>query len=106
MLMTIPAHLYLLVGAALIQGISGQIFGVLWNTTLHTQIPSHMLSRVSAYDHLGSVAMAPVGVVIAGMLYEDIGRQATLWLITASILVPTVLVLFVPDVRKLRAQHD
>ena len=105
MLMTIPAHLYVLVGAAFVHGITGQIFGVLWNTTLHTRIPSHMLSRVSAYDHLGSVAMAPVGVVLAGMFYEDIGRAATLWIIVASILVPTVLVLFVPDVRRMRAVH-
>lgn len=103
MLMTVPFHLYVLVAAAFVHGISGQIFGVLWSTTLQTKIPSHMLSRVSAYDHLGSVAMAPVGVVLAGIFYEDIGRQATLWLIAASIIVPTALVLFVRDVRQMRA---
>lgn len=104
MLMTVPFHLYVLAAAAFVQGIAGQIFNVLWSTTLQTRIPSHMLSRVSAYDHLGSVAMAPVGVVLAGIFYEDIGRQATLWIIAAAVIVPTALVLLVPDVRRMRAQ--
>ncbi len=103
MLMTVPFHLYVLLAAAFVQGVAGQIFGVLWSTTLQTRIPSHMLSRVSAYDQLGSVAMAPAGVVLAGILYEDIGRQATLWIIAASIIVPTALVLLVKDVRRMRA---
>ena len=106
MLMTVPFHLYVLVAAAFVHGISGQIFGVLWSTTLQTKVPSHMLSRVAAYDHLGSVAMAPVGIVLAGMFYEDIGRQATLWIIAASIIAPTALVLLVPDVRRMRAATD
>ncbi|MCP5183551.1 MAG: MFS transporter [Pseudomonadales bacterium] len=103
MLMAWHAPLLLLAAAGFVMGMTGQIFGVLWSTTLHTRIPSHLLSRVAAYDHLGSVAMAPVGVVVAGMLYEDIGATPTLWLIAAAIIVPTVLVLFVPDVRRLRA---
>src|SRR5262249_56528269 len=40
-------------------GMCGQIFGVLWNTTLQRKIPSTMLSRVSAYDALGSIGLAP-----------------------------------------------
>jgi predicted MFS family arabinose efflux permease len=103
MLMIVPFHLYVLMAASIVHGIAGQIFGVLWSTTLHTRIPPQLLSRVAAYDHLGSVAMAPVGVVLAGMFYEDIGREATLWLIAASVVVPTALVLLVPEVRRMRA---
>ena len=37
------------------------------------------------------------------MLYEDVGRAFTLWLIAAAVLIPTMLVLLVPDVGRMRA---
>jgi len=103
--LSIPLELQWLMLAAFVHGITGQIFGVLWSTTLQTQIPSHLLSRVAAYDHLGSVVLAPLGVVAAGILYEDIGGPKTLWIAAATVIVPTALVLFVPGVRNLRTRH-
>ena len=103
--LSIPLPVSLIALTALVNGIAAQMFAVLWNTTLHTQIPPHLLSRVSAYDHLGSIALAPLGVVAAGILYEVIGGPATLWLIALIIIVPTALVLLVPGVRHLRAIH-
>lgn len=103
-LLTVPVALPWLALAAFVQGVAAQFFHVLWYTTLHTHIPPDRLSRVSAYDHLGSVVLAPLGVVIAGMLYEDIGGPATLWIIVAAIVLPTALVLFVPGVRRLRTR--
>lgn len=50
MLMTVPFALGVLCLAAFVHGVAGQVFGVLWSTTLHTRIPSHLLSRVAAYD--------------------------------------------------------
>lgn len=96
--------LYWIVAAALIGGVAGQVFAVMWYTTLHREIPSTMLSRVSAYDHLGSIALAPLGVVIGGFLFEWIGGRSTLMIAVAAIIVPTMLVLFVPGVRQLRAR--
>jgi len=102
-LLTIPAALPWLAIAAFVQGAAAQLFGVLWYTTLHTRIPPERLSRVSAYDHLGSIVLAPLGVVIAGRLYESIGGEATLWIIVVAIVVPTALVLLVPGVRTMRS---
>lgn len=96
--------LYWIVVAAFIGGVAGQVFAVLWYTTLHREIPPTMLSRVSAYDHLGSIALAPLGVVIGGFLFEWIGGRSTLMIAVAAIVVPTMLVLFVPGVRQLRAR--
>ena len=104
--LSIPLPVLLLALVALVNGIASQMFGVLWNTTLHTQIPPQMLSRVSAYDHLGSIALAPLGVVAAGVLYEVIGGPATLWLVALVIIMPTALVLLVPGVRNLRANQS
>lgn len=92
-----------LASAAFVMGMAAQLFGVLWYTTLHTRIPPDRLSRVSAYDHLGSIVLAPLGVVVAGRLYESIGAEATLWLIVGAIVGPTALVLLVPDVRRMRS---
>ena len=53
--LAIPAPVWVIAFAAFIGGVAGQIFAVIWYTTLQMQIPGNMLSRVSAYDHLGSV---------------------------------------------------
>lgn len=83
-------------------GCAGQMFGILWYTSLQKKIPLEMLSRVSAYDHLGSIALAPLGIVVAGFLFEALGAQIALLVAAALIVVPTVLVLFVRDVREMK----
>jgi hypothetical protein len=80
-------------------GVAGQIFGVLWVTTLHRRIPVDVLSRVSAYDNLGSIALAPLAVVGAGMLLERWGSTPTLLAAAALVVVPTLLALLDRDVR-------
>jgi len=97
LLLGAPVWMVALTGVA--AGCSGQIFGVLWYTALQKNIPTEMLSRVSAYDHLGSIGLAPLGIVIAGLLYETQGAQLTLGLAAALIIVPTLGVLLVHDVR-------
>lgn len=85
--------------AAFVGGCAGQMFGILWYTALQKKIPSEMLSRVSAYDHLGSIGLAPLGIVAAGYLFEIFGPQVALLLAVGLVVVPTVAVLFVRDVR-------
>jgi predicted MFS family arabinose efflux permease len=99
-----PLPLSAIVAAAFVGGIGGSLFGVLWNTTLQTQVPLQLLSRVSAYDHLGSIALAPLGIVAGGLLFEAIGPRPTLLIAAAAVILPTVAVLFVPGVRQLRAR--
>jgi MFS family permease len=104
-LLTGPAPVPAIAAGAFVAGVGGELFGVLWNTALHTHVAPEALSRVSAYDILGSIALAPVGEAIAGPLVEGIGSRATLWLAAACITVPTVAVLFVRDVRALRSSR-
>ncbi len=88
--------------ATFVHGVCGQIFGVLWYTTLHRKIPHDALSRVSAYDSLGSIALAPLGIVVAGFLLESLGARTTLLIVAVLVVVPTALALLVPDVRRMR----
>ena len=101
--MLFSAPLWIIVGAAVVSGFTGQIFGVLWYTTLQKKVPGEMLSRVSAYDHLGSIALAPLGVVVGGLLYEGLGAETTLMIAVATVVIPTVLVFCVRDVRHMTA---
>jgi predicted MFS family arabinose efflux permease len=88
--------------ATFAHGVSGQIFAVLWTTTLHRKIPRHALSRVSAYDNLGSIVLAPLGIVAAGFMLEWVGARTTLLVAAAMVVVPTALALLDHDVRRLR----
>ena len=97
------APLYVVVASAVLSGTAGQIFGVLWYTTLQSKVPHEMLSRVSAYDHLGSIVLAPMGIVVGGFLYEAVGAQATLLVAIATVVIPTAITLCVRDVRMMEA---
>lgn len=97
------AELWVIMLAAVIAGGAGQIFAVLWYTTLQTRVPEEKLSRVSAYDHLGSIALAPLGIVAAGSLYESIGADSTFTLVVAVVAIATALALCVRDVRHVRS---
>jgi len=103
LLLSGPAPVAVIALGAFVHGICGQLFAVLWYTALHTRVPPESLSRVSAYDHLGSIALAPVGVIAAGAMLEEIGSALTLWIAAALIILPTLAVLCVREVRSLRA---
>jgi MFS family permease len=97
-----PSPLAVVAGGGFFAGVGIELFSVFWNTALHTHVAPDALSRVSAYDIVGSMALAPVGEVFAGMLVASIGAPTTLWYATWLVIVPTALVLFVPEVRQLR----
>lgn len=103
--LSFPLAVWLICLAAFIGGVSGQIFAVLWYTTMQKVVPRNALSRVSAYDHLGSIALAPLGIVAGGLLFESIGAQWTLLIASATVIIPTILVLLVPAVRHLHTDR-
>ena len=99
-----PLPVPLLSVAALLAGACLPVFGVNWATTMQQEIPLTALSRVSAYDALGSFALAPVGTVVAGPLAGVFGTTAVLNVGGALVFVLTAAVLLVPEVRHLRRQ--
>ncbi|MEU9367883.1 MFS transporter [Streptomyces avermitilis] len=84
-----------------VTGVAIEVFGVSWMTALHQEIPEEKLSRVSAYDWFGSVAMVPLATALAGPAEQAVGRTTALWGCATLVVVVTVAVLFVPDVRNL-----
>ena len=96
--------LAVIIFAAVINGLGMEIFGVYWSTALHEHVAPEALSRVSAYDALGSIGISPIGLVAAGPIAHLIGVDATLWIGVLLVVVPTTIVLFVPEVRNLRSR--
>jgi MFS family permease len=68
-----------LVGAVcVVAGACIALFDVWWMTALAQRIPPEALSRVSSYDWMGSLAMVPLGYVVAGALGELVGPRTVL----------------------------
>lgn len=72
-------------------GIGFALFDVFWNTTMAEQIPPHALSRASAYEWMGSLALLPAGYLAAGPLAEATSIEAVL--VGGAILTALVLAL-------------
>lgn len=97
------APLIVVAFGAFLLGVGFDVFGVLWETTLQREVPSQMLSRVSAYDAFGSLSLGPLALLAAGPLAELVGaRPALLWC-AGVIVAATAAALLSPQVRKLEA---
>lgn len=99
--LAVPLPVAGLAAVMFVSGVAIEVFGVSWMTAMHQEIPEEKLSRVSAYDWFGSVAMVPLATALAGPAEQAFGRSASLWGCAALVVVVTAAVLLVPDVRNL-----
>jgi predicted MFS family arabinose efflux permease len=89
--------------AAIVEGAGGIGFNATWESTVQREVPRDALSRVIAYDMFGSFALAPIGLVIGGLVVEPLGGTTTL-VATGIVLAALAAVLWaIPGVRRLRA---
>ena len=65
--------LVVLYPAMAVAGVGIGMFAVWWETALAQRIPPQLLSRVSAWDWMGSLALLPIGYLLAGSLARSIG---------------------------------
>jgi MFS family permease len=83
-------------------GMGIALFDIWWHTALAERVPPHMLSRVTAYDWMGSLALLPIGYVLAGPLGEALGAVEVLTVGSALALAALAGALLFRDVRSLR----
>ena len=86
---------------ALLDGIGIALFGIWWETALAERVPPRMLSRVAAYDWMGSLALLPIGYVLAGPLGERFGAVDLLAVGSALAFATLLCAFLVRDVRTL-----
>jgi len=76
--LALGAPLALVVLVALATGYGFSLLMIWWETALAYHIPPNALSRVSAYDWMGSLALVPVGFLLAGPLADAFGAREVL----------------------------
>ena len=86
-----------------VASIGSAIFGTLWSTTMQREIPSELLSRLSAYDMFGSFVFLPIGLALTGPIAKTVGERATLVGSSLILVVLIAVTLVVPAVWKLPA---
>ena len=93
-----------LCAVAFLAGIGLALHLALWFTVFQERVPEHAVSRVSSYDGLFSLVLAPLGAAVAGPVAGAVGVEQALW--GAAVLVSCCLLalLALPDVRRLTAQ--
>ncbi|KJY30516.1 MULTISPECIES: MFS transporter [Streptomyces] len=97
--LAVPLPTWGLCAVMFASGAAVEVFGVSWMTTMHQEIPEEKFSRVSAYDWFGSLSLLPLATALAGPAETAFGRTPALWGCAALVIVPTALVLLVPEVR-------
>jgi len=100
-LLALAAPPGVIAAAAVVGGLGAETFGVQWDTSLQGHVPGAALSRVSSYDALGSLALMPLGLAVAGPLAAAVGTATAIWAAFALIVVATAAVLLVSEVRTL-----
>ncbi|GAA4690119.1 MFS transporter [Streptomyces buecherae] len=69
---------WLLAVAQVVVGVGITFWGVMWATSVQTQVPGEVLNRVHAYEVAGSVGMFPVGSALAGPAVGAFGTDEVL----------------------------
>lgn len=88
--------------ASMLTGAGLGFWGVMWATSIQTQVPGPVLSRLHAYEVAGSMAMLPVGQSLAGPAAALFGARTVLLAGGAMVLVVVAALLSVPAIRGLR----
>ena len=96
-----PQSLLMIAFGAFLFGITLDLWGTLWYTALQRKVPRDSLSRVSAFDAMGSMMFRPVGLAIAAPLSTLVGIENFLQILAAITVVAIVVPLLHPQVRNM-----
>jgi MFS family permease len=96
-----PQSLLMIAFGAFLFGITLDLWGTLWYTALQRKVPRDSLSRVSAFDGMGSMMFRPVGLAIAAPLSILFGIENVLEIFAAITVVAIILPLLNSEVRNM-----
>lgn len=99
-----PAPVVVLAVTAVLGGFGLGLGNTIWTTVLQQQVSRAALSRVTSYDWMVSLLFMPLGFVLAGPLADAYGFRATLLGIGGTLIVLTLAIAAVPDVRRIRLE--
>ena len=102
-LLALEAPVWTLYVSLAVMGVEWGLYDPFWMTCMQRVVAPDMISRVSSYDYLGSLAFFPAGLALAGPLADAFGITAVLW---ASAGVAVVVSVFQLSWRDVRAPKD
>jgi MFS family permease len=102
-LLALPAPVVVIALGTGVGGAAIEVFSVFWETALQRHVPPAVLSRVGAWDALGSWIAIPLGAAAAGPLADTVGRRTTLLGAAAVVVAAALAALLSRDVRTLTA---
>ncbi|WP_425827094.1 MFS transporter [Streptomyces fractus] len=91
---------WMMTGCA-VAGAGMSFWGVMWATSVQTQVPREVLNRIHAYEVAGSIAMQPVGQALAGPAAATFGTQQVLLAGGAITLMVATTMISIPAIRGL-----
>jgi MFS family permease len=94
-------NVLLLVPLALVAGLCLEQFGVAWEVSLQSNIDEDRLARVYAFDFLGSIVAAPIGLIVVGPLADLTGVSTLLVIIGLLIMTSALATACLASVRRL-----
>lgn len=71
----------------------------LWTSTLQRKVPENLVSRLTSYDYLGSLAFFPLGIALLPLLAELLGPTSVMLAVAAANVLVCLALLLVPSVR-------
>ncbi|WP_264029443.1 MFS transporter [Cellulosimicrobium sp. SH8] len=92
--------------AQVLVGVGVGVWGVMWATSVQTQVPGDVLNRVHAYEVAGSVGMYPIGAALAGPAVAAFGTDRVLLVGAVVGTLTVVALLAVRPIRTLRRVPD
>ena len=72
-LLALEAPVWTLYVSLAVMGVEWGLYDPFWMTCMQREVAPEMISRVSSYDYLGSLAFYPAGLALAGPLADAFG---------------------------------
>jgi MFS family permease len=98
-LLAMEAPVWTLYVSLAVMGVEWGLYDPFWMTCMQRVVAPDMISRVSSYDFLGSLAFFPAGLALAGPLADAFGITTVLWTSAGVAILVSVFQLSWKDVR-------
>lgn len=103
-LMGVSAPWVLVAIAGIPFGIAFSLSNTLWFTTLQAHVPREAISRVAAYDWMGSALLRPIGYAAVGPVAAAVGPRSTLTAAAIAIVLVELAVAASPSIGAIERQ--
>jgi hypothetical protein len=100
--MALHLPLAIIMLGAFLHGLGLEIFSVNWDLAIQQNVAPDKLTRVFAFDQVGSYVMRPLGFALTGPVAAVVGERNWLLIVAAVIAGTTLLALLPPSVRDIR----